>query len=186
MEILPVVFVGALILVFGVRLVVQGIVLRSAEATTSEDYLRGERVLDSVFIEADIMKRILSSDDANFVANQGTYEVRRLFYSERKKLAIRWVRRTQKHMSDLLKLHLMLSSYTSKPIHQFDFDLSAKYMAFKVISNFVLGVIWLVGPFKAAIVVTHTLDSASYFWNVFRLRHVDVKGSRLSAGPQSL
>jgi hypothetical protein len=46
----------------------------------------------------------------------------------------------------------------------------------------VLGVIWLVGPFRAGIVVTYTLDSVAYFGNIFRLRYVDVQGSRLASG----
>jgi len=185
MEVLPAVVLGALIVIFGVRLIVQAIVVRRAEGATIEDYLRAGAALDSVFIEADIMKRILSQDDAHFIAEKGTSEVQKSFYSERKKLALRCVRRTQKHVSDLLKLHLMLASYTSKPMQKFELDLSAKYLAFKLISNVVLSVIWLVGPFKAAVVVAYTLDSAGYFWNIFRLRYFDVQGSRLASGPGS-
>jgi hypothetical protein len=40
-------------------------------------------------------------------------------------------------------------------------------------------------PFRAAMVVTYILDSAGYFWNIFRLRHFDVKGSRLASGSGS-
>jgi len=181
---LPVVLLGALILVFGLRLVRQALV-GSAKGATIEDYSRAGRVLDSVLIEADIMKRILSSDDVRFIAGKGTYEVQKLFYNERKRLAMRWVRRTQAQVSDLLKLHLMLASYTSKPMRKFEFDLSVKYLVFKLISNVVLAAIWIVGPFKAAMVVTYTLDSTGYFWNIFRSRLFDVQGSRLASGPGS-
>jgi hypothetical protein len=181
---LPVVLLGALILVFGLRLVGQ-IFVGNSEGATIEDYSRAGVLLDSVFIEADIMKRILSSDDVRFIAGKGTYEVRKLFYSERKSLALRWVRRTQAHVSDLLKLHLKLASYTSKPMRKFELDLSVKYLVFKLISNVVLAVIWIVGPFRAAMVVTYILDSAGYFWNIFRLRHFDVQGSRLASGSGS-
>jgi len=181
---LPVVLLGVLILVFGLRLVGQ-VFVGNAEGATIEDYSRAGRVLDSVFIEADIMKRILSSDDVRFIAGKGTYEVQKLFYSERKSLALRWVRRTQAHVSDLLKLHLKLASYTSKPMRKFEFDLSVKYLVFKLISNVVLAVIWIVGPFRAAMVVTYILDSTGYFWNIFRLRHFDVQGSRLASGSGS-
>jgi len=180
--IVPVVLLGVLILVFGTRLVAQAIVDGRAGHATINDYLRAGEALDSVFIEANIIKRILSCDDVRFIAENGTRDVQKLFADERKKLALRWVRRMQRQVSDLMKLHLMLAGCTSKPIQKFDFDLSAKYAVFKLISNVVLGVIWLVGPFRAGIVVTYTLDSVAYFGNIFRLRYVDVQGSRLVSG----
>jgi hypothetical protein len=180
---LSVVLLGSLILVLGTRLAAQMIEVGRAEGATIEDYLRAERVLGSVVMEAETMKRILSCEDVHFIAEHGTREVQKLFESERKRLALRWVRATQKQVSDLLKLHLMLARYTSNPMPKFDFELSAKCLVFKLISNVVLAVIWVVGPFRAASVVTYTLDSAGYFCSIFRLRHVDVRGSRLASAP---
>jgi hypothetical protein len=180
-----VVLLGSLILVLGTRLAVQMMEAGRAKSATIEDYLRAERVLDSVVLEAETMKRILSHDDARFIAEQGTCEAQKLFESERKRLALRWVRRMQKQVSELMKLHLMLARYTSKPMPKLELDLSAKCLAFKLISTVVLAIIWLVGPFRAASVVTYTLNSAAYFCGIFRLRHVDVQGSRLASEPGS-
>jgi hypothetical protein len=182
---LSIVLLGSLILILGTRLAAQMIEAGRAEGAPIENYLRAERVLDSVVMEAETMKRILSRDDARFIAEQGTCEAQKLFENERKRLALLWVRRIQKQVSELLKLHLMLARYTSKPMPKFEFDLSAKCLAFKLISTVVLAIIWVAGPFRAASVVTYTLDSAAYFCSIFRLRHVDVQGSRLASEPGS-
>jgi hypothetical protein len=181
MEILPYVLLGVFILALGVRLVVQIVMHRGAEYATLEDRLRFGKVLNCVCVEADIMRRILSRDDARFIEGMGAPQVRKLFYSERKKLALRWVLRTQKQVSYLLKTHLMLAGHTSKPTHNFDFDLSAKYLVFKFISSVVLAIIWLVGPFKASIMITYIINSAEYFSSIFRLRHFDVQDSQLAS-----
>jgi hypothetical protein len=178
---LSVVLLGTLILGLGIRLALQTVETGRAEGATIEDYLRAEQALDSFEMEAEIMKRILSRDDARFIAAQGACQVQKLFESERKRLALRWVRRMQTQMADLLKLHLMLARYTSKPMPKFEFDLSVKCSAFKLISNVVLAIIWLVGPIRAAAVVTYILDFAGYFCSIFRLRHADVQGSRLAS-----
>jgi hypothetical protein len=178
---LSLVLLGALILVLGTRLAVQMIEVGHAEDLTVEDYLRAERMLDSVFAEAKTMKRILSGDDERFIAEYTTREVQRLFECERKRLALRWVRLAQRQVSDLLKLHLMLAKFASNPKPQFDFDLNAKYLAFKLISTAVFAIIWVVGPFRAARVLTYTLNFAGYFCSIFRLRHIHVRGSRLAS-----
>lgn len=183
MGILPYVLLGAFILAFGVRLIVQNVIHRGAERATLDDHLRFEEVRTCVFVEADVMRRILSEDDAHFIEGMGTPEVQKLFYSERKKLALRWVRRTQKQVSYLLKMHLILAGHMSKPTHKFDFDLSAKYFVFKFISSVVLAMIWLVGPFKASILITYIINSAEYFSSIFRVRYFDVQDSQLTSGP---
>jgi hypothetical protein len=183
MGILPYVLLGVFILVLAVRLVLQSVTDRGAEHATLDDHLRFGKVLNGVLLEADIMRRILSKDDARFMEGMGTPEVQKLFYSERKKLALRWVRRTQEQVSYLLKTHLTLAGHISKPTPKFDFDLSAKYLAFKFISSVVLAIIWLVGPFKASIMITYIINSAEYFSNIFRVRHFDVQDSQLTSGP---
>lgn len=181
--ILPYVLLGVFILALGVRLIVQNVIHRGAERETLDDHVRFEEVRNRIFVEADVVRRILSKDDARFIEGTGTPEVQKLFYRERKKLALRWVRRTQRQVSYLLKMHLILAGQMSKPTHKFDFDLSAKYLVFKFISSVVLAIIWLVGPFKASIMITYIINSAEYFLRIFRVRHFDVQDSQLTSGP---
>lgn len=182
---LPVILMGSLVLAFGTRLVIQGVRENNARRVTLEDYLAAREALNLVFAEAEVMRRILSTEDICFISEAASSEAQKLFHEERRKLAIRWIRRTQRQMSELMTLHLMLASYTSKPIDDLDFVISMKYAAFKIVSTFVLGLVWLAGPLKASAVVDRIVGSASYFWNVFHLRQFDVQVSRLVSGRNS-
>jgi hypothetical protein len=182
---LPVILLGSLVLVFGIRLVIQGIRENKARRVTIEDYLAAREALNLAFAEADVMRRILSTEDICFIAETASPEAQKLFHHERKKLAIRWIRRTQAQISELMKLHLMLKSYATDSNSDLDIGLSIRYAAFKVISTFVLIVIWLAGPLKAGVVVARIIGSANYFLNVFYSRQFDVQVSRLMTGRNS-
>jgi nucleotide-binding universal stress UspA family protein len=173
---------GSLVLVFGIRLVVQGIRENNARRLTVEDYLAARESLSLAFAEADVMRRILSTEDIRFISEAASPEAQKLFHKERKKLAIRWIRRTQQQISELMKLHLMLASYATESNNNLDIGLSIRYAAFNAISTVVLVVIWLAGPLKAAVVVDRIIGSANYFLNVFHLRQFNVQVSRLMSG----
>lgn len=181
-SLLPVILMGSLVLVFGIRLVVQGIRENNARRLTVEDYLAARESLSLAFAEADVMRRILSTEDIRFISEAASPEAQKLFHKERKKLAIRWIRRTQQQISELMKLHLMLASYATESNNNLDIGLSIRYAAFNAISTVVLVVIWLAGPLKAAVVVDRIIGSANYFLNVFHLRQFNVQVSRLMSG----
>jgi len=178
----PVILMGSLVLVFGIRLVIQGIRENNARRLTVEDYLAAREALSLAFAEADVMRRILSPEDIRFISETASPDARRLFHEERKKLAIRWVRRTQEQISELMKLHLMFARYATGSGNNLDIGLSIRYATFKTVSNFVLVVIWLAGPLKVGVVVNRIIGSANYFLNVFHSRQFDVQVSRLMSG----
>jgi hypothetical protein len=178
----PVILMGSLILVFGIRLVIREVRENNARRVTVEDYLAAGEALNLAFAEADVMRRILSTEDLHFISEAASPEAPKLFRAERKKLAIRWIRRTQEQVSELMKLHLMLASYATESRNNLDIGLSIRYVAFKALSTVVLVVIWLAGPLKAGVVVTRIIDSTSYFLNVFHSRYFDVQVSRLMCG----
>lgn len=173
---------GSLILVIGVRLAIQEIRENNARLVTVEDYLAAREALSLAFAQADVMRRILSIEDIRFISETASLGVRKLFHEERKRLAIRWIRRTQEQISELMKLHLMFARYATGSGNNLDIGLSIRYATFKAVSNFVLVVIWLAGPLKAGVVVGRIIGSANYFLNVFHARQFEVQVSSLMSG----
>lgn len=177
---LVIVILGSLILVFGIRLA-----LRSASsgtqspAVTLEEFASAREALDTAFVEAAAIERIFSTEDMTFISQASSPNARRLFLEERKTLAIRWLRKTQKQVAQLMDLHLRIAGQTHEPSPRFELKLAAKYLAFLLVSYFLLFLLWLRGPFKARRAVAYTSHVVGYFCTVFSLRLESVNAMRL-------
>jgi hypothetical protein len=167
---MPIVLLGTLILVFSGRLLLQWSKNRHAQPVTIEDFSRARAVLDSMSLEAMATQKIFAIDDMEFISRDATLEVQRFFMKERRALAIRWLRLTQKQVAQLMDVHLKLASYTFEPSPSFELRLTVNYLCFVVISNALLMLVGLRGPFKAVRIVGYTLGVAEYFCYVFNTR----------------
>jgi hypothetical protein len=167
---IPIVILGTLVLVFSGRLVLQWSKSRHTELVTIEDFSRARAALDSMSLEAMATRRIFAIDDMEFIANKGALELEHFFVKERQSLAVRWLRLTQKQVAQLMDLHLRLASYTVEPSPRFEFRLTINYLCFVVVSNALLVLVWLRGPFNAVRIVSYTLSVADYFCSAFSLR----------------
>jgi hypothetical protein len=185
---IPIVLLGTLILIFSGRLLVQWSRQSHAGEVTIEDYSQARAALDSVFVETAAIKRIFSSDDMEYIVRAGAYDIRRFFLKERKRLAIQWLRMTQRQVAQLMDLHLKLAGYTYEPSPSFEFKLTVKHLCFMFVSNVLLAFLWLRGPFEAVKLVTYTLQTVEYFGSVFSLRLEDINPVKLSPAskPQAL
>jgi hypothetical protein len=167
---MPIFVLGALILVFCGRLLLQWRKGRHAQPVRIEDFTQARAALDAMFLEVTATKRIFAIDDMEFVSLHGASEVLRLFEKERQLLAVRWLRLTQKQVAQLMDIHLKLASYTFEPSPRFEFRLTVNYFCFVVVSNALLMLLWLRGPFNAVRIVDYTLGVTHYFSSVFSLR----------------
>jgi hypothetical protein len=79
-KLFPVILMGSLVLAFGIRLVIQGIRENKARRLTVEDYLAAREALGLAFAEADVMRRILSTEDIRFISETASPNARKLFY----------------------------------------------------------------------------------------------------------
>jgi hypothetical protein len=118
-----------------------------------------------------------------FIARTGTPEAQHLLVKERRALAIKWLRSTQKRVGQLMDVHLKLASYTFEPSPGFEFRLTVNYLCFVVVSNALLMLVWLRGPFKTARVVGYTRGVAEYFRYVFHTRLENTDPVKLGAAP---
>lgn len=167
---IPILILGTLVLVFTGRLLSQWSKSRRAQPVTIEDFSRARAALDAMSLEVVATKRIFAIDDMEFIARHGTLEVLHLFVKERQLLAVRWLRLTQKQVAQLMDIHLKLASYTFEPSPRFEFRLTINYVSFVVVSNVLLTLLWLRGPFNTVRIVGYTLAVTDYFCSVFSLR----------------
>jgi len=167
---IPILVLGTLILVFAGRLVLQSSRGSYKQPVTMEDFSRSRAALDSVFIETMAIRRIFAAEDMDYVSRTGTPDVQSLFLRERKGLAIKWLRNTQRQVRHLIDLHLRLASCTYEPSARFEFRLAINYFYFVFVTNAVLALLWLRGPFEAVRTVTYMLDATEHFCTVFSIR----------------
>jgi hypothetical protein len=167
---IPIFLLSTVILILAVRLLARSWSGQPSRAVTADDHATARKALDLVSIETAAINRIFSTEDRKFVARTGTRDVQRLFLQERTALALQWLRKIQKQVAQLMDLHLRLASYTRDPSPRFELKLSLQYCTFMVVSDLVLLLLWLVGPFQAARVVAYTARAAGNVCTVFSLR----------------
>jgi hypothetical protein len=182
----PISILGTLIVVLAIRLLAQAGNRRERPAVTVDEYAKAREALDALFVETAMIKRIFSLEDAEFVARSATLDVTRSFLNERKKLALHWFRRTRKQVAGLMDLHLRLAGYTYDPSPGFELRLTAKYLTFEAVSNIVLLLLWLLGPFKATRSISYAIRAAGSVCTTFSIRLERVNPTRLSSGRESL
>lgn len=176
---IPILLLGTLILILGWRLLVQWARTHNSHLVTIEDYYAARAALDSVFFETAAIKRIFATDDMAFISESGAPDVQRFFLKERKRLAIQWLSMTQRQVERLMDLHFKLASYTCEPSPRFEFNLIVKYVCFILVSNGLLILLWLFGPFEVVRILSHTLPVAEHFCSVFSLRLEKVDPAKL-------
>ena len=183
---LAIVILGSLILIFGLRLVLQSANSSTQSASvTLEEFASAREALDIAFVEAAAIERIFATEDMAFISRASSPQARRLFLEERKTLALQWLRKTQKQLAQLMDLHLRLAGHTQEASSRFELKLGAKYLSFLLVSYLLLLLLWLRGPFKAGRVVAYTSQVAGYFCTVFSLRLESVNAVHLSLYPSS-
>ncbi len=109
---LGIVILGSLILIFGLRLVLQSPnTSAQSPSVTLEEFADAREALDTAFVEAAAIERIFSTEDMAFISHASSPKARQLFLEERKALAIQWLRKTQKQVAQLMDLHLRLAGH---------------------------------------------------------------------------
>ncbi len=82
---LAIVILGSLILIFGIRLVLQSPNTRAqSPSVTLEEFADAREALDTAFVEAAAIERIFSAEDMAFISHASSPKARRLFLEERK------------------------------------------------------------------------------------------------------
>ena len=182
---LAIILLSALVLVFGVRLIMQSLGAKR-RGVSIDDFSNAREAIDLVFVEMAAIKRIFAVEDLEFVARHRIAEARRLFLKGRKKLAMQWLRKIQRQVAELMDLHLRLASYTDEPSPGFELQLGVRYLKFVLVSNAILCLVWLRGPFKSVRTIRYTVHTAGHFCAAFGLRLERVNPTRFCSADESL
>lgn len=172
---------AALILIFVGRLLAQWSRGGNSRLITIEDYGAARAAVESVFVETAAVRRIFATDDIEFILQDAGPSVQRLFLKERKRLAVQWLRSTQKRVAHLMSLHLKLASYTHDPSPRFELNLTIKYSCFVLAANALLLALWLFGPFQVSKIASYAMRSVEHLSSVLSIRLEKVDTVKLSS-----
>jgi hypothetical protein len=176
---------GILILILCFRLVRQSS-KTARQPVTAEEFENAREALDAIFVETGAIQRVFSAEDAEFISRSGSPELQHLFLKERTALAMHWLRKTQKQVAQLMGLHLRLAGYTCESNPAFELKLGVKYFLFLFLSNLVLLLLWLRGPFRTGRVIAYMVALAGTFCTIFSLRLASVSVVHLRNSSESM
>lgn len=111
-------------------------------------------------------ERIFAVEDWQFVST-GPSEIQQLFRRERSALAISWVRRTRKLISQVMRAHLMAVRNSENLQVTTEIRLALSYLFYAVLCNLLIGLIWLRGPVSTRLSVRATLRCLAQIGAVF-------------------
>lgn len=107
-----------------------------------------------------LAERIFALEDWDFISNQTPRQVQRLFLTERRQVALAWLRETRRKVEEVMELHGRAVRRTSS-LHPFaELRLATSYAFFLSVYGFLFSLIWLHGPFVARRMVGFTVDIA--------------------------
>ena len=95
-----------------------------------------------------LMARCLSEEDVSFIESLASAGVCRLFLSERRRLALQWLRLTRREATRLFGLHVRTARYAPDLQPLTEGKLVVQFAAFWLIYEVLVGLVRLYGPFR--------------------------------------
>jgi hypothetical protein len=148
---------------------------------TIDDLSQARAAVDAVFERTRLVRQIFSPADLKYAMENCSDDVAPTLLAERKKIALSWLRKTQRLLAQLFELHRRLASCTYAPSQKTEISLMIRYASFVVLSNAALVYIWWRGPFAFGAVGEYLLQGSERFFTIFSLRFEQVDPIRLSA-----
>ena len=153
---LPYLFLGLLLLAVLGWWVWDAIVHRSAaELLTPRQHRLGP---ESVGSRRDLGERIFGPQDWDFVVRETPPHIQRMFQRDRTLLAIAWLRRTRIRTSQVMHAHVAVARQSKDVQIGMEVKLALSYLLFLILSNSLIGWVWLRGPVQTRRIVRQTLQ----------------------------
>ena len=134
-----------------------------------------------------LAKRIFALEDWEFVSRRAPLSVRRRFVQERKAVAFAWLRDTKNTVGKLMDFHRRTVRRNAALNPLAEVGLGLNYFFFLLVYDFLVALIWALGPFRARTMALYAAERAEQTGYLFghllaslgpaRLR--DIKGSGL-------
>lgn len=162
-QLLPYFGVGFLLLVALVLWARQSLTTRKGSVELSMPLERPPRG-KSATPRRDLGERIFDPQDWDFVRHETTSEVQRMFQQERAVLAISWLRRTRRQVSQLMRAHAAGVRRSRNLQPDMELKLLLSYLSLVMLCDILIGLVWLGGPVR-----TRTIVGQTFHWTA-RLR----------------
>jgi hypothetical protein len=105
--------------------------------------------LQSKFLPVGLVDRILDHDDFVFVDSQKDPRLVQLLETERKAIAMYWLRHTREQVKLLMSFYVKSARHHARLAATLELKLALNFMAFLMVCDALRSAIWLRGPFHA-------------------------------------
>lgn len=145
----------SLFLAVGLLLLIVLLVWARRSAPTAPDRRAREEVLEALSAlqlavpPRPLRERIFALEDWEFISNQAPREVQRLFLKQRRRVALSWLRATQKKVGEVIALRRVAVRRNRELRPAVEIRLMTDYGVFLLVYALLYALIWLGGPFGA-------------------------------------
>lgn len=119
------------------------------EGASAEQLTDAQKVLtalQSELLPIRFVERIFSSVDWDYVSHQATPDILRMFFRERRALALSWLRQTHGQVAKLMGLHVRFVRGKVDLNPAVETMLAVDYVLFELFYLLLVGLIWVRGP----------------------------------------
>lgn len=146
-------------------LILLGFVLRrsaggGAGAEQLSDAQKALTALQSELLPIQFVERIFSSVDWDYVSHQATPDILRMFFSERRALALSWLRQTHGQVAKLMGLHARFVRGKADLNPAMETVLGINYLLYELSYLLMVGLIWMRGPAHTRKLVAYAVGFA--------------------------
>lgn len=119
-------------------------------------------VLQSELLPDWFVDRLFSEDDWNFTRSQDASEIPALFETERKTVALSWLKETGGHVSQLMDFHVRLARQRPDLKPSVEAKLTLEYLQFRLVCTLLAGMIRTMGPCRVRGVAGYAVNLATH------------------------
>jgi hypothetical protein len=112
------------------------------------------------------VERLFSREDWEFARSQEAPGILQLFHSERKAVALSWLRQTQDYVSQLMEFHVRLSRQRPDLSPTTEVKLTFEYVQFQLLCKVLAAMIRMLGPVRVRAVAERVADMATHLGEV--------------------
>lgn len=116
--------------------------------------------LQQSLLEPGTVERIFSESDLAYVSSLGRPEIRAMFLSERRRLALEWVSQIRSEIANLMRFHRSQSGFYANLSFSSEFSLFAGFWSLLIVCTSLQMLIYLRGPFAARSIAGRAVRTA--------------------------
>lgn len=112
------------------------------------------------------VERLFSKEDQIFAHGADSLDISRLFDSERRTVALSWLKQTQEYVAQLMDFHARLARQRPDLRPTAEFKLTLEYVQFYLVCKILAGTIRLVGPIRVRSLAVRAVEMATQLGSI--------------------